>query len=345
MVVNINNYVGGKLHGKRYGDGKAIYSDGSTYDGEWLNGKRHWEGTYTYSSGGVYNGEGTMAGDTDTAGWSVATVTFLKCPACRTGNRYEGAFVYGEKSGRGIQTFTFDGEWDQDQYRSGVLLFTNGDSYNGRFQNGKNDGQDEAVCGSDAEYTDTATGLVSTGHEAVQLAREYGAAAFLPPLRKQPRHMNELDAEAVDNACAGGKQKKCKTTGSSAAATEVGVTVGGDGNNTVGAEKDAQSCIYAYTVPTDGGSSDGKTLYRLGAHDTCDPIDHLETTADASKGYVLGLVIPCVQGKQQQLLKLMRNMLIGLGRKVRTGTEEKFLTSADELMRAYITCNGEQVNL
>jgi hypothetical protein len=104
----------------------------------------------------------------------------------------------------------------------------------------------------------------------------------------------------------------------------------------------AQGCIYAYTVPTDGGNSSGKTLYSIGAHDTCD-IDHLEATADTTEGYVLSLVILCVQGTQQQLLKLMRNKLIA--KNIRPNSAGKFLTTVTEIMSMYVTCIGGQVNV
>eukprot|EP00953_Heterococcus_sp_UTEX-ZZ885_P015085 8496-Heterococcus_DN1.PRE.6 len=436
MVVNIINYVGGKLHGKRYGDGKAIYSDGSTYDGEWLHGKRHWEGTYTYNTGGVYNGEwhngrrhgqgrlvrsngdifeGIFAdGHRQNGNLRYVNGSLVSYAGSllgkkyngegvllyRNGDRYEGAFVDGKKSGRGIQTF-------QKDARGLVSLMVSGIKINTKV-NGKNDGQgvfthfradmsysggwhaghrhgigtitlgnhgafkdvfrtDEAVCGNDAEYTDTATGLVSTGHAAVQLAREYGAAAFLPPLRKKAsRLVDEMNVGTDTASSRKGKQKRRKIAAAAAAvavATEPYVSDHDDNhdndqdddhdddNSTVKCDvsSNAQACVYVTTVPSDSGSSDGKSLYSIGAYNTNDLtalIDHLEGTIDTTAGnYKIPLELSCAQGKQQPLLKKMCNVLIGLGCKERTSSEERFITTEDEIMKTYITCNGGHVNL
>eukprot|EP00953_Heterococcus_sp_UTEX-ZZ885_P015067 8494-Heterococcus_DN1.PRE.5 len=113
-----------------------------------------------------------------------------------------------------------------------------------------------------------------------------------------------MNAEADAANSRKGKQKKRKiaaTAAAVAAAADVSDhddnddvdvdahddnnSVTNDNNSTFDAtaSNDTQGCIYAYTVPTDGGNSSGKTLYSIGAHNTCDPIDHLESTVDTTE--------------------------------------------------------------
>eukprot|EP00953_Heterococcus_sp_UTEX-ZZ885_P015088 8496-Heterococcus_DN1.PRE.9 len=109
---------------------------------------------------------------------------------------------------------------------------------------------------------------------------------------------------------------------------------------------DAQSCVYAYTLPTHTATnSDGKAFHIIGSHDTIDIIDHLEQTVDIAStgGYTVKLVIPCAQGTQQQLEKAIRNKLIASN--VKPNSDGAFLTSLSQLALLHIICLGGQVNM
>lgn len=49
-------YVGELKDGKAYGEGIAMYSDGSRYEGNWENNQRHGEGTFYWPDGEYYKG-------------------------------------------------------------------------------------------------------------------------------------------------------------------------------------------------------------------------------------------------------------------------------------------------
>jgi len=62
MIYTIESHLGDIYEGtwkfdKFYGNGKYIYSYGSTYEGQYVNGVKHGRGTYTFSGGAVYSGE------------------------------------------------------------------------------------------------------------------------------------------------------------------------------------------------------------------------------------------------------------------------------------------------
>eukprot|EP00953_Heterococcus_sp_UTEX-ZZ885_P015089 8496-Heterococcus_DN1.PRE.10 len=280
----IKSYKGAWDHGEYSGRGLVLFVNGHKYDGEFTNGLKHGEGTITYEhgpavsytgswrydqmlqgimvyrSGDTYNGpflNTHMRGEgvyTVKRGALKSVVGLWQDHHCYSGvllhtnnDRYTGQLQSGKYHGPGVyrhhaDNMSHSGQWiDGERSGFGKVTFGNGEVYTDVFAD------DAAVGGSDARYIKAADGTVTHGEAALQLARDHGAEQCLQRARKQPRRMNELDAEAVDNACAGGTQKKCKTTDSSAAATEVDATVGGDGNNTVHAREDAQSCIYAYT--------------------------------------------------------------------------------------------------
>jgi hypothetical protein len=361
----IASYNGSWLNNMRH-EGIMVCSNGDTYDGAFLDDKKSGEGKYTYKRGAVKSFDGVWEDDQYVSGVLLRS----------NGDSYNGQFQNRKFHGQGVFTqfrddMSYSGGWRYGE-RDGDGKITLGNA--GTFKDVFRD--DEAMCGSGAEYTDN-TGIISTGNAAVQLAREHGAESFLPRSRKRPRRYEPPTGSSGKN-----KQKKQKTT--TAATTVAAAAVAEpelsdhdevdissdleddyidiDDNNiatddadtnalndTNGDDTPDQGCIYAYTVPTDGGSSDGKTLYSIGAYNTCDRtalIDYLEATIDTSAGnYETPLVLACAQGKQQQLLRKMCNVLIGLGRKDRTSSEGRFMTTADVIMRTYITCNGGHVNL
>lgn len=42
--------------GRRHGQGKATFTNGSVYDGSWQDGIMHGQGSFSYKSGNVYEG-------------------------------------------------------------------------------------------------------------------------------------------------------------------------------------------------------------------------------------------------------------------------------------------------
>ena len=76
------------------------------------------------------------------------------------GDFYEGTFYKGQRSGKGIQTYSdgnkFEGMWDNDERKKGqgVMYYNNGDNYVGEFNDtGLRDGQGKMIYKSGEEYT------------------------------------------------------------------------------------------------------------------------------------------------------------------------------------------------
>jgi len=53
-----NVYTGARdEYGRRHGQGKFVFADGSEYEGEWMHGLRHGIGIFKYKDGGKYRGQ------------------------------------------------------------------------------------------------------------------------------------------------------------------------------------------------------------------------------------------------------------------------------------------------
>lgn len=106
-------YEGGRdAAGQRHGVGKAVFSNGDTYEGMYVHGKRNGLGMYTFSAGG----------------------------------RYEGSYKQNKKHGRGKMTYldgsTYTGDWKDDQrHGNGIYIYANGDSYDGGWKHGERCGK------------------------------------------------------------------------------------------------------------------------------------------------------------------------------------------------------------
>eukprot|EP00953_Heterococcus_sp_UTEX-ZZ885_P015084 8496-Heterococcus_DN1.PRE.5 len=337
----IASYAGSFLDNKYNGEGALLYRNGDTYDGDFVDDTKSGEGVYTFKRGAVKSFDGVWEDDQYVSGVLLYS----------SGDSYNGQWQSSKHHGQGVYTqyaddMSYSGEWaDGERNGAGQITFGNGDLFTDIFLH------DKAVGGSDARYINVTTGAVSVGDAALQLARNHGAEQSR--CCKLPQRQAEETAATVAAAVAAAAEPDVSDHDGDRDDAVDDDDVDDDYNNSVANDNDnstvneihthdAQGCIYAYTVPTDGGNSSGKTLYSIGAHNTCDPIDHLEATVDTTDGYLLSLVIPCTQGTQQQLLKLMRNKLIT--KNIRPNSAGKFLTTLVEIMSTHLTCIGGQRN-
>jgi hypothetical protein len=128
----VEEYEGDYLNGLSHGEGKALYSNGDTYQGQWFEGKKQGQGTQFYNYfASVYQGEwkndekhgfGVMKmgnGDEIQGQWENGTVsgdkvTILYANSCQ----YVGGVVRGVKSGKGVMKYVegaeYCGEWKED---------------------------------------------------------------------------------------------------------------------------------------------------------------------------------------------------------------------------------------
>ena len=118
-------YTGDRVDGKKEGNGKYEWNDGSVYEGEFSNDQINGKGKLTIPQKGIY----------------------------------EGNFVNGKRSGQGTYTFTngdkYQGNWSDDKMSGqGTYTFANGDTYVGEFSNNKFNGQGTYTKGSN-KYTGT----------------------------------------------------------------------------------------------------------------------------------------------------------------------------------------------
>ena len=105
-------YTGERVNGKKQGNAKFEWNDGSVYEGEFSEDKINGNGKLTIA------GKGT----------------------------YEGNFVNGKMNGQGTFTFTngdiYQGSWEDDKMSGkGIYKFANGEIYEGEFKNNQFNGQ------------------------------------------------------------------------------------------------------------------------------------------------------------------------------------------------------------
>ncbi len=104
-------YTGDRVDGKKQGNGKFEWTDGSIYEGEFSEDKINGNGKLTIKDKGTY----------------------------------EGNFVDGKRSGNGTYLFLngdkYEGEWKDDKMEGqGTYTFSNGDTYTGSFSDNKFNG-------------------------------------------------------------------------------------------------------------------------------------------------------------------------------------------------------------
>ncbi|KAG2374572.1 hypothetical protein C9374_010591 [Naegleria lovaniensis] len=181
------SYDGGWIQGKRNGKGRLEYPDGSVYEGEFLNDMRHGHGHYTtpnYVYEGLWandkrNGQGMIEyvfGDKYdgcfTNNFPDGKGQYCFCD----GSIYTGEFKHGWRHGVGTIQYAdgitkYEGEWDCDRrtgnakivylegvytgqvkdgrrHGNGSFTYSNGDVYEGHWENDKKHGKGVYYFGS-----------------------------------------------------------------------------------------------------------------------------------------------------------------------------------------------------
>lgn len=121
----IEEYEGDYANGLCHGEGKALFSNGDTYEGQWYEGKKQGIGTYFYN-------------------YFSAT--------------YHGDFYNDEKNGFGVIKFSngdeIEGFWENGNVHgeSTVMNFANGCSYQGNTSKGLRSGKGKMKYYEGAEY-------------------------------------------------------------------------------------------------------------------------------------------------------------------------------------------------
>ncbi|KAJ1425285.1 hypothetical protein B484DRAFT_397961 [Ochromonadaceae sp. CCMP2298] len=109
-----------------HGQGKVLFANGGTYEGEFRND--------------MLQGEGTMA---DPTGVQVYTGGWLADARCGyavftyEGGKYEGHYVNNKRHGEGKETTmgnTFQGLYQEGEFTSGRVCYSNGDIYVGQMR-------------------------------------------------------------------------------------------------------------------------------------------------------------------------------------------------------------------
>ena len=118
-------FEGAFMDNSPIGEGILALSDGSFYSGIWLDGKRQGNGDMIFSNGDSYMGE-----------WSDNKFNGFGIYKYVTENAtYQGNWVDGFQHGEGLYKspqFYYNGQWDKGWMDGdGVLVFNNGDKYEG----------------------------------------------------------------------------------------------------------------------------------------------------------------------------------------------------------------------
>lgn len=124
MIYNsINLYEGTFVHGKKEGEGKMVYKDGTIYTGQFKNNQIEGRGTYetkAHKWTGVWK-EGYLEGQGEQI--SFGPEEDLEDEGIAGNSMYKGGFTKGQKNGEGVYT------WGN-----------NFAEYSGHFSNGQLDG-------------------------------------------------------------------------------------------------------------------------------------------------------------------------------------------------------------
>lgn len=125
---NNGNYIGETKNGKKDGQGKFTWNDGTTYEGEWKNNKMDGAGTLTTPSKGVYAGNFKDNKKNGQGKYNFAN-----------GDVYEGNFEKDKMSGQGKYTFLngeiYYGEFSNNQFNGQGTYTKDGKSYSGTWKN------------------------------------------------------------------------------------------------------------------------------------------------------------------------------------------------------------------
>ena len=164
IFKNGEKYVGDFEGGSITGQGTYFYSDGTKYVGEWLIGKRFGFGTL-YSSDGKKLNEGEWKDD--------AYVENDNKPSENQATKYVGELVNGKRHGYGFLTFpgnddfrriSFEGLFENDEYKNGTMLWKNGEKYVGTFKNSKRHGHGTTSYASGSQHIGEWSDDLQNGH-------------------------------------------------------------------------------------------------------------------------------------------------------------------------------------
>lgn len=164
------SYEGNFKVGVYDGQGTYIYSDGSKYTGAWVDGTQQGQGKYTFASGSVYvgsfaggkfEGQGRMTyadGAVYDGAWSDGKRHGQGKLTYADGVIYEGAWSEGNKHGQGRLTYTdgavYVGSFVSDEIEGqGKMAYAGGAIYEGAWKNGKRHGQGKLIYADGATYT------------------------------------------------------------------------------------------------------------------------------------------------------------------------------------------------
>lgn len=123
-------YVGGFKDGLMSGVGKTRFANGSEYKGQFKNGMANGLGFLHFANGDKY--EGSFKNDLF---YGDGKLTY------KNSNFYRGKFKKDNFHGKGYLYFnsgeivTFEGEFANNNPKAGVIVFANGDIYNGEVDN------------------------------------------------------------------------------------------------------------------------------------------------------------------------------------------------------------------
>jgi hypothetical protein len=322
LYTNGNSYNGQLQSGEYHGQGvHTQFRDDMMYSGSWFDGKRSGAGQITFGNHGAF----TDLFDNDKAVGS----TEAKYVNVTTGMVSIGDAALQLARDHGAEQFV---QRARKQTRRLV------------------DDMDAAA----AAATAAATAAKRAKRAQRQRQKRASAAATATDDTAEHTEDNIQDADSDNNSVDGAESASSQSdaddqSGDSSDDNENNTAANADTTTAAtaaSATAGAQSCVYAYTLPKHSATnSDGKAFHIIGSHNTVDIIEHLEQTVDMAStgGYIVKLVIPCVQGTQQQLEKAIRNKLIASN--VRPNSDGAFLTSLSQLALLHIICLGGQVSM
>ena len=187
----ITSYVGKWKNNQYHGQGTFTWADGSSHAGEWKNDMSHGQGIYTFKDGSTFVGEfkygewfkGTLTlsngGTSITGSWKDKKVNgqgtrIYGANSGIAGTTYIGDFKNNMANGQGTLTWSSgriqEGIWKDDKFQYakapscpsknasswnscvGSTTDTNGNTYEGRWENGQKHGQGTLVFASGAKY-------------------------------------------------------------------------------------------------------------------------------------------------------------------------------------------------
>ena len=158
-----NKYEGDYQDGKRHGKGTETWPDGYKYEGDYQDGKRHGKGTMNYADKSVYEGEWQNDEHHGQGTLIFHEPQILFTDVCYS--RYEGGWKDGLQHGKGILAYTngdtYQGTWqngktgtydDNHWYGEGRIIYTNGDEYTGSLFDNVRHGKGTMAYAEGAEY-------------------------------------------------------------------------------------------------------------------------------------------------------------------------------------------------